>query len=67
LATERRTDAPTDIEIQIQIQTYTGTHKKRIGKGGEKERKKKEKGLRIDKVRNISSFLSFLELDCIRV
>ncbi len=44
-----------------------GTHKKRIGKGGEKERKKKEKGLRIDKVRNISSFLSFLELDCIRV
>jgi hypothetical protein len=62
------TDALTDIEIQIQIQTYTaGTHKKRIGTGGEKERKKKEKGLRIDKVRNISSFLSFLELDCIRV
>jgi hypothetical protein len=36
-----------------------GTHKKRIGTGGEKERKKKEKGLRIDKVRNISSFLTF--------
>jgi len=44
-----------------------GTHKKRIGTGGEKERKKKEKRLRIDKVRNISSFLRFLELDCIRV
>jgi hypothetical protein len=42
LATERRTDAPTDVEIQIQIQTYTGTHKKRTGTGGEKERKKKE-------------------------
>jgi hypothetical protein len=44
-----------------------GTLKKRIVTGGEKERKNKEKGLRIDKVRNISSFLSFLELDCIGV
>jgi hypothetical protein len=34
---------------------------------GRGERKKKEKGLTIDKVRNISSFLNFLELDCIRV